>query len=684
MRSFAPSTRVAETAATAPWKKDRRDSDSIIHSFIGNTQYIRMRKYILSVLTVALQAQTSAQKPPEPAEFQALQAHFDRAVAARHANAFHGITSVAQWEERKTRLRQNLARMLWHDYALPSTPPPARITNRAEHPTYVLENIVLETAPKVYATANLYLPRTGARPYPVVLYQCGHANKSYYAKHGAWFAAHGIAAMVMDNIEMGEVEFTHHGVYSRAWFHWYSRGFSPLAVELLNARRTVDYLVSRPDLDKNKIGATGRSGGGMTTFYLAALDERVKASAPVSGILSTNGWVRQRLTFAHCDCQYPVNSYGMLYSEIGAMIAPRVQLLANADADRGFPMNTFTDLAAKMSEIYKLYGAESALRTSVTPGGHSDIEVIRLPVYSFFLKEFLGQTAPLTSEGPIDEPKPEALVCFRDGLPIDERLTRIDEELIPQRRITKLPELVTTLRNEVFRYFPSEKKPLDPKWTDEPAGQGRLVKKVTFTSFDGLRVRGIYSLPDKAAGKLPALLVVDDRKGIRVWGNEQPLERNQWGNRAVLIVETLDRGTRTLEANLRSSVDDDALHHMKRQAMVMGTTLESMQVYEILRSLELLRSLPEVDSARITVTGKGDAGINGLYAAVLDGNVEQTVIGSAPASHRQGPHYLGILRFTDIPETIALMGRKVKLYGETPDALRGKASQCTSLAACLQ
>ena len=121
----------------------------------------------------------------------------------------------------------------------------------------------------------------------------------------------------------------------------------------------------------------------------------------------------------------------MLYSEIGAMIAPRAQLLANADADRGFPMDTFNDMVEKMGEIYKLYGAEGALQTSVTPGGHSDTEAIRLPVYSFFLKEFLGQTAPVTAEGPIDEPKPEDLICFRKGLPVDERLSRIDEELFP-------------------------------------------------------------------------------------------------------------------------------------------------------------------------------------------------------------------------------------------------------------
>jgi cephalosporin-C deacetylase-like acetyl esterase len=618
-------------------------------------------------------------------EFETLQAHLERTVTARSDALFSGIGDVAQWEERKQRTRLALTRMLWHDRRWPQGAPPATITSRREYPQYVVENIVLETAPKIYSTANLYLPRGGARPFPVILYQCGHANKDKFTRHGAWFAAKGIAVMIMDNIEMGEIEFTHHGVYSHAWFHWYSRGFSPLAIELLNARRALDYLSSRDDIDRNRIGATGRSGGGMTTFFLAALDDRVKASAPVSGALSTAGWVKQRLTSAHCDCQYPVNSYGLLYSEIGALTAPRAQLLCNADADRGFPMDAFNQMADKMREVYRLYKAEGALRTAVTPGGHSDTEGIRLPVYSFFLKEFLGIDTPVISEGPVDEPEPRALVCFRAGLPLDEVLTRIDEELIPvSKQPTTIQELSADLRNEVFRYFPTEGAALEPVWGEAATLQGRTVRKVSFNAFEGLRVRGLYSLPaGAAAARLPAVLVVDHRKGIPVWGNEQPLERNDWGERAVLIVETLDKGSRTLEQNLRSFSDDDPYHHMKRQAMVAGTSLESMQVYEVLRSLELLRELPEVDAARVTIAGKGESGVNGLYAALLDGRVERVVLGSPPASHRQGPVYLGILRYTDIPEVIALMGAKVRLYGEAPgswpDAIR-----CTSMADCLR
>jgi cephalosporin-C deacetylase-like acetyl esterase len=634
--------------------------------------------------------------PPQNKELEALQAHFERAISRRHDQLFSSITTVGQWELRKEQARAALVRMLWHDMRWPDSPPPATVTHREQHAGYTIENLVLETAPKLFLTANLYLPRAGQGPFPVVLYQSGHANKSVFRRHGAWFAANGIAALVMDNIEMGEIEFTHHGVYSRAWFHWYSRGFSPLAVELLNARRAVDYLAARPDLDPHRIGATGRSGGGMTTFFLAALDDRIKASAPVSGTLSTKGWIDQRLSMAHCDCQYPVNSHGLLYSEIGALIAPRPQLLANADADRGFPMNAFRDMVAKMGEIYGLHNAAGALRTAVTPGGHTDTEAIRLPVYSFFVKEFLGIDKPVTNEGPVDEPGPEELICFRNGLPIDERLTRIDEELIPARRASRqavpaharqrrVDELTATLRNEVFRYYPAQPAPLQPEWSPETTVQGRKIQKVSFTSFEGLRVTATYSVPaDSApAARLPAILLVDHRKGIPVWGNEQPLERNQWGDRAVLIVETLDRGSRALEQNLRSFSDDDLLHHMKRQAMVAGTTLESMQLYEVLRSLDLLRTLPSVDPARITIAGKGEDGVNGMYAALLDGNTHRVILQSPPASHLQGPHYLGVLRYTDIPETADLLADKLRISGEVPDRMRS-AKVCTSVPECLR
>ena len=139
------------------------------------------------------------------AHYDALHAHFERVAAARFDTLFDGVGDLQSWEERKETTRKQLCSMLWHDREWPSDPPTVEITGRIERPDYTLECLVLETSPDIYSTTNLYLPRRGNGPYPVVLYQCGHANKRIFKHHGAWFAARGIAVAIMDNIEMGEL-----------------------------------------------------------------------------------------------------------------------------------------------------------------------------------------------------------------------------------------------------------------------------------------------------------------------------------------------------------------------------------------------------------------------------------------------------------------------------------------------
>ena len=220
-------------------------------------------------------------------------------------------------------------------------------------------------------------------------------------------------------------------------------------------------------------------------------------------------------------------------------------------------------------------------------------------------------------------------------------------------------------------------------WNDMPWPEAPPRATVTHRQqYNGYTTENSLPASDPVPERLPAILLVDHRRGIPVWGNEQPLERNQWGQRAVLVVETLDRGSRALEQNLRSFSDDDLVHHMRRQAMVAGTTLESMQVFEILRSLELLRSLPGVDPRAITILGKGTDGVNGMYAALLDNQVQRVIVHSPTPSHVQGPHYLGVLRYTDVSRTAALLEPRLRAYGEVPE--RFPARTCRALEECLQ
>ncbi len=658
-------------------------------------------RILLSILVCSLWP--AGPLPAWNEHYDALQRHFETVVNERFARAFEGVDNVAGWEKERAVIKGKLLKMLGHHRTWPVQPPDVRITSRVQRADYVLECMVLETAPGLYITANFYIPRKEGGPYPLIIYQSGHSSRGYYGNkdafkhHGAWFAARGIACLILDTIELGELLVTHHGLYSCKWYDWFSRGYSPLAAELYNARRAIDYLVTRAEVDEQRIGATGISGGGVTTFFLTLIDERIKAAAPVSGVCSTVGHIEARLAVEHCDCMYPVNSAGLLFSEMGALAAPRPFLLCNALSDGLFPQPYFEQLVDKMREIYSLYDASNNLSIATVPGGHADSEAIRLPVYRFFLKEFLGLDTTLTEHGPVDTLKAEQLLCHRDGFPLDERLTRLHEEFMPRavfaaQRLTsdereaRLKELTRTLRSEVFPYFPEEGVSFEPKWGEQSSMWKRTMRTVSFRSFAELRVEGIYTLPEhlEQGRRVPSVLVIRDKRRPSWWPDVNRQEGYDWGERAVLIIEPLDNDSR--------AIDDSLAHQMKRQAMIAGQSFDGIRTCETLRSLEFLRSLPEVDPERITIAGSGAFGINGLYAALLDGKVNRVVLESPTASHITGPHYLGVLIHTDIPEVVCLMSDKVRLYGTVPvqiaDALRnavpGNTCLKNTLADCLK
>src|SRR6185436_17498307 len=91
---------------------------------------------------------------------------------------------------------------------------------------------------------------------------------------------------------------------------WQARGYTPAGVECWNGIRAIDYLIERPDVDLDRIAVTGISGGGAATFWVAAADDRVKCAVPASGMTDWESNVINKLAIMHCDCMYPVNTYG--------------------------------------------------------------------------------------------------------------------------------------------------------------------------------------------------------------------------------------------------------------------------------------------------------------------------------------------------------------------------------------
>jgi len=392
------------------------------------------------------------------------------------------IKTLDDWETKRQVYREQLFEMLSLDPLPEKTDIKAVITGKVEHEEFTVEKIHYQSSPGLYVTGNLYIPRSLEKPAPTILYVCGHAvgtkngirygNKAPYQHHCAWFARHGYVCFVIDTVHRGEIEGIHHGTYQYKMWWWNSRGYTPAGVEAWNCIRALDYLQTRKEVDKERIGVTGRSGGGAYSWWLAALDDRIKVAVPVAGITDLQNHVVDGCVEGHCDCMYIVNTYRWDYPLVAALVAPRPLLISNSDKDSIFPLDGVVRLHEKVRKIYKLYNAEKNLGLHITEGPHKDTQEMRIHAFVWF-NRFLKGENPLIDKPAVPFFQWPQLKVF-DELPIDSINSRIQESFTPKAPPPLVPqsadewaerreEWMKALREKSFRGWATEAQagPLD-------------------------------------------------------------------------------------------------------------------------------------------------------------------------------------------------------------------------------
>jgi dienelactone hydrolase len=268
--------------------------------------------------------------------------------------------------------------------------------------------------------------------------------------HAIWFATHGYVALVVDTLELGEIAAIHRGLLGHNRWWWYSAGYTPAGVECWNAVRAIDYLVSRPEVDPERIGATGISGGGVGTFWVAAADERVKVAAPVSGMADLRFYAGEGGVGRHCDCFFFPNRARWHWTTVAALICPRPLLFVNSDNDIYFPMSTNERVGDRLERLYAMCGAGSQMEKLVSSGGHGYRTDIRRAVFGFFNRHLRGDARRVADPDAAEVPRgsypiePRRLRVFPEDtdLPKDQLNTKIDETFVPRGR-PELPKAAT-------------------------------------------------------------------------------------------------------------------------------------------------------------------------------------------------------------------------------------------------
>ena len=353
------------------------------------------------------------------------------------------------------------------------TPLRATITGKIEKDDFVVEKLHFQSRPGLYVTANLWRPRQIAGKLPAVVLFVGHYNrgrnghKTFMQDHGMWFAKNGYVCLIFDSLTRGELPGEHLGTYNGQRWWWIPRGYTPAAVECWNAIRAIDYLVSRPEVDRDRIAATGLSGGGAVTFWITAVDDRVKCAAAHSGMTDWESNVTNRIVRLHCDCMLPINTYGWEFTTVAALAAPRPLLFVNCDDDLGFPMAANRRIAARLRKIYGMYGRDAFFTDYVTHGPvgtHAYTPDSRMAIFKWINHHLKGDDRSVTDANFERFPEEDLRTFPTDNdLPKDVLNNVIDQTFVPQAEVP-LPapgqfeawreKLLGRLRSLSFRTFP--------------------------------------------------------------------------------------------------------------------------------------------------------------------------------------------------------------------------------------
>jgi cephalosporin-C deacetylase-like acetyl esterase len=582
-----------------------------------------------------------------------------------------GARTRDEWEKKLPRLRREYLDMLGL-WPLPEkTALKATVTGTVEHEGAVIEKLHYQSRPGLYVTANLYRPKSAKGKLPAILYVCGHSgkgrdgNKTAFQDHGLWFANNGYVCLIVDTLQLGEIPGVHHGTYGTPYRHfgsyglkdkdvvenrfwWQALGYTPAGVECWNGVRGIDYLCSRDDVDKERIGVTGISGGGAATFWIAAADERVKVAVPVSGMSDLESYVTNKVINGHCDCMFLVNTYQWDWTTIAALIAPRPLLFANSDNDTIFPMDGNRRIIAKLRQVYKMYDKPDLVDNYVSKGGHAYRPDLRVAIFKWINKHLKGDSGPVKdAEFKLLEGKELRVFPEDKDVPKDALNGKIDETFMKRAEV-KLPEkekfaewkkgMLKELREKSFREFP-ERIP-EAKLME---GGLRLaterdveVRLLPISGNEGASV-GTFLLPsgdleeDEAYERLKQALIKEsdvhfgDARGlIWPWAEKSPP------------------------------------NYVRRSHALLGRTVDEGRVWDIAAAVRYLAAAKK-EKKTWKVVGRGQRGVLAAYAALFEPSIKEVIIFDPPTSHKDGPIFLNVLRVLDIPEALGLLAPDVKL-----------------------
>jgi dienelactone hydrolase len=545
------------------------------------------------------------------------------------------IHTVEAAERRKEWVRKKIIELLGGlpDYSGPLN---AKVTGRIDKNTYIIEKVIFESLPHLYVTGNLYRPSKSGR-YPGVLIQLGHWDQGKVAEQrlAANFALKGFVAFACDPIGQGERIQAYDrrvGATLGGWSteeHFQAGAQSLLVGEhfarymIWDAKRALDYLVSRPEVDSERIGCTGCSGGGTLTTYISALDPRIKAAAPACWMNS----YRALFTGPVGDSEQSLPNFissGLDETDYVELFAPKPWLIVSTIEDF-FPLEGARTIYHEARGWYRLYNAEDHVDWAVGPGPHGTPQPLRERIYEWMIR-WLKDGHGNVSEEPVEmEPDHKLLATASGQVTLDLGSREIYESIRErfesrrERGARNTKELVDEVRQLMS---PLQEMPVESRVTEETRTSEWISQKMLLETEPGVELHGTLLVP-RGGGRKPGVLVVETESTPSTLATDA-------ARRGAVVLALAPRGFPRSDDKRPFGGDYAA----NTRAFLVGRNMAGMRAYDIRRGIDFLAARPDVDANAIRGIARGEPGVWLLMEAAVDPRLQRIWLDRTPHSLR--------------------------------------------------
>jgi len=451
--------------------------------------------------------------------------------------------------------------------------------------------------------------------------------------------------------------------------------------------RALDYLLSRPEVDGQRVGCTGHSGGGTMTMYFCALEPRIQTAVVVEGNTEDFAGPEFDPPGAVGDAeQNLVGSlpFGIDRGDLLMAFAPKPLLICFTSQDAGTSYSPVyvkgtEEIFKQLRVVYRLTGSEGNVELFNSDLPHGYDFFTRRAAYDWFNRR-LGDKALGTEEAEFDTSPPGALNCTATGevltslggrslVQINSDRARAIAAPSPLRQASGEPQgLRQRIRRQLAELLvlPSERGPLQARVLSTRTAGGITIEEFEFWSEPLVRVPGWFCKPAEAQAPLPTIVYVSEQGKDSIMKEPRETDALVKRGHAFCTVDLRGLGNTAPRYPKAGRViytydDVDVRDGCAWVSLMLGKPTMGQRVGDFLRSLDYLETRPDVDRARIQVIGVGGAGLATLLGAAMDDRPRALLLDQTLATLRsvvEAEDYsvpleyftFGFLRHFDLPD----------------------------------